>query len=230
MSQSPPPTPPGKPTPPGSQQRPVSAPPPVLASVPASPAARNPLDRHLGDLSDAEIAALLPLEEEDAENYLSQDDPKGSSAAPHAPPPPAPGGRPAALSSSVPPPIRGATPPPSPTKSQGVVSLVPPPVAGEELHDEEKIPASPKKTQGLTSQQKTLIGVLSASLVIGLLIAALALILSPDRNRRIDPNAPVAPVHVPAVSEPGTERHKGGLDLRDAEEIQFIEPVEEEIH
>lgn len=226
---TPPPPPPDLPIPPGTPppSGPVSLPPPVLSAAREKPVGSR-LERKLGDLSDAEIAALLPPEE-DEDEILPPGKAGTVGSALHAPPPPPPGGEAAKASGPGLPPIQGAIPPPSPVGSQGVVSLVPPPAAGEDV-DEEDHPAPSPRPKGLTSQQKTLIAVLGASAAVGLLIVVLALVFSPERNRRIDPNAPAMPEETVEADpvKPKSDRPEDTLDLRGAEDIQFVEAEDEE--
>ena len=137
---------------------------------PPLPSSKRPLNRTQGDLSDAELAALLPSEPDDDEER-----PK---------PPPLPG-KVTVKASATPPPLPPGTakrttavaPPPLPG-SAGVVSHVPPPVWGKEEFDPEETDSKPKKTTGLTAKQKTLLYILLGSFLGATTLIALLIFLS----------------------------------------------------
>lgn len=203
------------PRPPGFTELPDQAA-PVHPPVPPKQTPKSKLNRHLGDLSPEEIAALFPPEEED--------EIEESGTAP--PPIPSTG---TTRSSHAMPPIQGASPPPSPSAPKEVISFVPPPVQGEKIEaEEESSTRGPIRPIGWAARRKMLLFCLGVSLAIGILIAVLlGVVLSPDRlHSGSGPEENASPTNGITQNQTAAPARRI-LNLNDTTDIDFIAPDDE---
>ncbi len=201
MSRVPPPVPPTPPPLPGG------SPPPM------KPAARA--GRAQGDLSEAELAALLPPES-DEEDEVQQ----------HTLPPPPPGGTASASKAALPPPLHAAVPPPVPGAVKQAVSMVPPPVGGVELPDADVDAETPKrkKSKGLSPQLKSLFLILLGSIVgCALIVLLMVVVFAPGKQSKpsMEPATPID--EHPDETTPGSQPRKR-INLDDSQEVDFVDP------
>lgn len=234
MSRTPPPLPSDSPSP--GPPIPVRGDVPERSPVPPVPPRRTPkskLDRRLGDLSDEEIAFLFPPEDDEDEPARESLPPK-TPTRPDAvtPSPPLPSAPP------VPPPLwlggqggpGGPRTPPPPSSARENLPFIPPPVLGKSSGvDDEQPSASPSPRRSRwASQGKTLLWILLASFASGLILIALAVLLSPDRLQKIGPQTPESA----AAAGSGPESAVSAVPVPKAEwsnipVIDFIDPDEE---
>ncbi len=184
--------------------------PPPIPGPPKKPLGKSPV-RAQGDLSDAELAALLPPEPEEDEEH------------PHALPPPIPGTVPSVSRSSAVPPLHTAVPPPPLSGIAEIVSVVPPPVWGTEQPEADRNFPKPGKSRALTPQQRALFSILFGSfLCAAILIGLMVFVFGPGENP--------PPTESPAsIGQPSDETSPGSaprktFDLENAPEVEFIDP------
>ena len=182
---------------------------------PPLPPSKRPLDRAQGDLSEAELAALLPPESDEDDEAHPKPPPLPGKATVKAStiPPPLPPGMAKGTTAIVPPPLPGST---------GVVSVVPPPIGGTEVFDPDANLSKQKQPQGLTEQQKSLLYILIGSFLGAILLIALLFFISgPAKVSEL--GEPSAPIENPDIVSPTESKPRNTFDLESESDPQFID-------